>query len=130
MDLRLLHGVAYGHSWFGGYGFCRGSFGVTEQNYNEAIEILGSLVLDDIARDLSKTKYHKDVKQMISFYRDMSESETHIITIRDLLRFMLTVKSHRPVSKITVTCSSNAASATDSPSCSTSSLMSRNPTKQ
>ncbi|AET01834.2 PHD finger protein MALE meiocyte DEATH-like protein [Medicago truncatula] len=39
-----------------GYGFCRGSFGVTEQNYNEAIETLGSLVLDDIARDLSKTK--------------------------------------------------------------------------
>lgn len=29
---------------------------MTEQNYNEAIETLGSLVLDDIARDLSKTK--------------------------------------------------------------------------
>lgn len=56
--LRLFHWVAYGHSCFGrwGYGFCRGSFGVTEQNYNEAIETLGSLVLDDIARDLSKTK--------------------------------------------------------------------------
>lgn len=97
MDLRLLHGVAYGHSWFGrwGYGFCRGSFGVTEQNYDEAIETLGSLVLDDIVRDLSKTKYQKDFKQMIRFYRDMSE--THIITLRELLRFMLTVKSRRPV---------------------------------
>jgi len=103
---------------------------VTEQNYNEAIETLGSLVLDDIPRDLSKTKYHKDVKQMIRFYRDMSESETHIITVRERLRFMLTVKSHRPVSKITVTFSSNAASATDSPSCSTLAFMSRNSTKQ
>ena len=27
MDLRLLYGVAYGHTWFGrwGYRFCRGS---------------------------------------------------------------------------------------------------------
>ncbi|WJX16233.1 hypothetical protein P8452_06290 [Trifolium repens] len=42
MDLRLLHGVAYGHSWFGrwGYKFYRGSFGVTEENYYyEAMEI-------------------------------------------------------------------------------------------
>ncbi|KAK2379323.1 RING/FYVE/PHD zinc finger superfamily protein [Trifolium repens] len=91
MDLRLLHGVAYGHSWFGrwGYKFYRGSFGVTEENYYEAMEILGSLVLDDIVRDLSKTKYHKDIKQMIRFYRDMSE--TRIVTIRELLRFMLNI---------------------------------------
>ncbi|PNX95928.1 PHD finger protein male meiocyte death 1-like [Trifolium pratense] len=130
MDLRLLHGVAYGHSWFGrwGYKFCRGSFGVTEENYYEAIETLGSLVLDDIVRDLSKTKYHKDIKQMIRFYRDMSE--TRIVTIRELLRFMLTVKSRHTVSKITVTySSSDAASAADSPPCSTSACMSRNSTK-
>lgn len=45
MDLRLLHGVAYGHSWFGrwGYRFCQGSFGVTEHNYERALEILSSL---------------------------------------------------------------------------------------
>ncbi|KAK2385967.1 RING/FYVE/PHD zinc finger superfamily protein [Trifolium repens] len=91
MDLRLLHGVAYGHSWFGrwGYKICRGSFGVTAQNYYEPMETLGSLVLDDIVRDLSKTKYHKDIKQMICFYRDMSE--TQIVTIRELLRFMLNI---------------------------------------
>ncbi|KAK2423504.1 RING/FYVE/PHD zinc finger superfamily protein [Trifolium repens] len=91
MDLRLLHGVAYGHSWFGrwGYKICRGSFGVTAQNYYEPMETLGSLVLDDIVRDLSKTKYRKDIKQMICFYRDMSE--TQIVTIRELLRFMLNI---------------------------------------
>ncbi|KAK7300663.1 hypothetical protein RJT34_11511 [Clitoria ternatea] len=109
MDLRLLHGVAYGHSWFGrwGYRFCRGSFGVTENSYYEAIETLGSLELDVIAKDLSKTKYHKEIKQMVRYYRDMSE--TQIITFRDLLRFMLTVKSSRaPVSKITATSSASA----------------------
>jgi vacuolar-type H+-ATPase subunit C/Vma6 len=53
------------------------------------MEILGSLVLDDIVRDLSKTKYHKDIKQMIRFYRDMSE--IRIVTIRELLRFMFNI---------------------------------------
>ncbi|MED6155020.1 hypothetical protein PIB30_001702 [Stylosanthes scabra] len=102
MDLRLLHGVAYGHSWFGrwGYKFCRGSFGVTGQTYYEAIEGLGSLELDEIMRDLSKTKFHKEIKQIIRNYRDMSE--TQITTLRDLLRFMLTVKSRVPLSKITI----------------------------
>ncbi|XP_061357149.1 PHD finger protein MALE MEIOCYTE DEATH 1-like [Gastrolobium bilobum] len=105
MDLRLLHGVAYGHSWFGrwGYRFCRGSFGVTEQKYYEAIEALATLELEKIVKDFSKTNclLHKEIKQMIRYYRDMSEAQ--IITIRDLLRFMLTVRSRSraPVSKIT-----------------------------
>ncbi|CAL0315703.1 unnamed protein product [Lupinus luteus] len=105
MDLRLLHGVAYGHSWFGrwGYRFFRGSFGVTEKGYYEAIESLGSLELGKIARDLSKAKHGKEIKQMIQCYRDMSD--TQITTLRDLLRFMLTVKPRAPVTKITVTCS-------------------------
>lgn len=130
MDLRLLHGVAYGHSWFGrwGYRFCRGSFGVTEENYYEAIETLGSLALDEIVRDLSKTKSHKEIKQMIRCYRDMSE--TQILTIRELLRFMLTVKSRAPpVTKITLTSCSPSAGGTSSCSSSSSAFMSRNSTK-
>lgn len=120
MDLRLLHGVAYGHCWFGrwGYRFCRGSFGVTEENYSQAIETLGSLELDEIVQDLSKTKHHKEIKQMVRSYRDMSESQ--IITIRDLLRFMLTIKSRAPKSKVTVTSSAAATS---------SAFISRNSTK-
>ncbi|KAL1308275.1 hypothetical protein HN51_050209 [Arachis hypogaea] len=120
MDLRLLHGVAYGHSWFGrwGYKFCRGSFGVTGQTYYEAIEGLGSLELDEIVRDLSKTKCHKEIKQIIRSYRDMSE--TQITTLRDLLRFMLTVKSRVPMSKISITLGAPPSSA----------FISRNSTKQ
>ncbi|KAK4275005.1 hypothetical protein QN277_018151 [Acacia crassicarpa] len=93
MDLRLLHGVAYGHSWFGrwGYRFCRGSFGVTEHNYNAAIELLSSLELDEVVQCFGNTTCHKEIKQIIRHYRDMSE--TQLITIKDLLRFMLTVKS-------------------------------------
>ncbi|EEF28910.1 PHD finger protein MALE MEIOCYTE DEATH 1 [Ricinus communis] len=93
MDLRLLYGVAYGHSWFGrwGYKFCRGSFGVTEHNYNSAIEILSSLALNKIIQDFSNTNEYKEMKQMIDYYRNLSE--TQLITFRDLLRFMLTIKS-------------------------------------
>lgn len=93
MDLRLLHGVAYGHPWFGrwGYKFCHGSFGVAEHNYNRAIEILSSLELDNIMQDFRDTNKWRQIKQIIHYYRNMSE--TQLITLKDLLRFMLTFKS-------------------------------------
>ncbi|KAK4804269.1 hypothetical protein SAY86_004086 [Trapa natans] len=91
MDLRLLYGVAYGHSWFGrwGYRFLRGSFGVKEKNHQKAVELLSSLRLERIIEEF--TGQSKEIKKIVQHYRDMSE--TTLITIRDLLRFMLTVKS-------------------------------------
>lgn len=64
MDLRLLYGVAYGHSWFGrwGYRFCRGSFGVAEHNSISAIELLSSLELEVIIEDFGKTDKTKAEK--------------------------------------------------------------------
>ncbi|CAI5969881.1 unnamed protein product [Closterium sp. NIES-65] len=39
LDLRLLHGLAYGHSWYGrwGYRFGKGCYGVTEDVYKHAL---------------------------------------------------------------------------------------------
>ncbi|OWM84971.1 hypothetical protein CDL15_Pgr027758 [Punica granatum] len=93
MDLRLLYGVAYGHSWFGrwGYRFLRGSFGVKENKYCKAIELLSSLELEKILEEFRGRKQSKEIKTIVQFYRDMSEAT--LITIRDLLRFILTVKS-------------------------------------
>ncbi|KAL3527434.1 hypothetical protein ACH5RR_012090 [Cinchona calisaya] len=93
MDLRLLHGVAYGHPWFGrwGYRFCHGSFGVKEHHYERAIEGLSSLKLDKVIHDFSFTERCKEIKLIISCYRELSE--TNLITIRDLFRFMLALKS-------------------------------------
>ncbi|XAR73574.1 hypothetical protein NMG60_11007585 [Bertholletia excelsa] len=93
MDLRLLHGVAYGHPWFGrwGYRFCHGSFGVTENKYERAIEILSSLELDIIVQDYRRTCLYRDIKHIIRYYRDTSEIQ--LVTIRDLIRFMLSFKS-------------------------------------
>lgn len=98
MDLRLLHGIAYGHPWFGrwGYRFSRGSFGVTEHQYERAIEVLSSLQLDMIIDDFSFTKICTEVKHIIGCYRDLSE--TNLMTIQDLLKFMLALKS-RPQMK-------------------------------
>ncbi|XP_059624625.1 PHD finger protein MALE MEIOCYTE DEATH 1-like [Cornus florida] len=93
MDLRLLYGVTYGNSWFGrwGYKFCHGSYGVNKHNYESAIDVLSSLELDKIIKDFAHTKQCRDVKQIIGCYRDLSK--TQLITIRDILRFILSHKS-------------------------------------
>lgn len=102
MDIRLLHGIAYGHPWFGrwGYRFYHGSFGVKDHHYNRALEILSSLKLDKIIEDFAQTEQYKEIKRIIRHYRDLSE--TQLITIRDVLKFMLTVKSSTPTQKKTI----------------------------
>ncbi|CAM8946102.1 unnamed protein product [Rhodiola kirilowii] len=90
MELRLLHIIAYGKSWYGewGYKFCRGSFGVTEQKYNRSIELLTSL---DISKVLSDFSGDEVLNKIIRCYKD--ECETQLTTISELLDFMLAYKS-------------------------------------
>ncbi|PIN01011.1 PHD Zn-finger protein [Handroanthus impetiginosus] len=104
MDLRLLYGVAYGTSWFGkwGYRFCRGSFGVKEHNYERAMDILSSLELDEVIDDCSLTNGCTTIKQVIQQYRNMSENS--LVTIRDLFRFMLSLKSTASIARYSTTC--------------------------
>jgi hypothetical protein len=97
MDLRLLYGVGYGHSWYGkwGYKFCRGGFGVSEHDYYGAMQDLSSLELDQIVKDFSDTDKCREINQIFRHYRDMSEAQ--LLTLNDLLGFMLTIRSHAPV---------------------------------
>ncbi|KAL3845091.1 hypothetical protein ACJIZ3_002494 [Penstemon smallii] len=92
-DLRLLYGVAYGSSWFSswGYRFCLGSFGVKEHNYETAIEILSSLKLDHVIKELTLTNGLTHIEQLIQHYRELSQ--TNVVTVRDLFKFMLSLKS-------------------------------------
>ncbi|KAK9689745.1 hypothetical protein RND81_09G078100 [Saponaria officinalis] len=94
MELRLLHGIAYGRPWFGrwGYKFSHGCFGVQAHHYQRAVEILSSLDFDDLV--LSMPKENPEVQRIISSYRQ--KSETRLITLRDLLKFMLSQKSNTP----------------------------------
>ncbi|KAF7129926.1 hypothetical protein RHSIM_Rhsim10G0196600 [Rhododendron simsii] len=93
MDFRLLHGVAYGHTWFGrwGYRFCNGSFGITQTKYEEAVHFVSSLQLENMMNDDRNPCLHKSFKRIIRYYQSLSE--TSLITIRDLLRFSLTLTS-------------------------------------
>uniref|UniRef100_A0A6N2NLL5 Zinc finger PHD-type domain-containing protein n=1 Tax=Salix viminalis TaxID=40686 RepID=A0A6N2NLL5_SALVM len=97
MDLRLLHGVAYGRTWFGkwGYNFSRGSFGVTRQKYERAIQILSSLDVSTIIHDFINKRQGELVKRIINIYRDASE--TRLVTISDLFQFMLALNSTPPI---------------------------------
>ncbi|CAI9276253.1 unnamed protein product [Lactuca saligna] len=92
MDLRLLYGISYGHTWFGrwDYKFCHGSFGVTKEKYEQALQILSTLELNNIIQDLKNCS----IKKTISRYRDLSE--TQLATIRDLFRFMISLKFRTP----------------------------------
>ena len=111
MDLSLLHAVTYGYPCFGrwGYRFCHGSFGVIKQNSKWAIDILSSLELDKIITDFAYTKQYRDVKQIMNSYRDLSE--TQLITIRDLLRFSLTLKSEAPPQRKSATAATVSSSS-------------------
>ncbi|CAM8956618.1 unnamed protein product [Rhodiola kirilowii] len=90
MDIRLLNGIALGYSWFGrwGYRFHRGSFGVTEKEYDSAVEVLSSIQLDKVISDFSECT---EIKQLIRYYTDLSEEV--LLTIRDVLKFMLALKA-------------------------------------
>lgn len=97
VDLRLLYGLAYGHSWFGiwGYRFCLGSFGVKEPDYRRAIDILYSLEIDgEFLKPCPIGGYAQMVKQIIHHYRLLSQ--TQLVTVGDLFRFMLTIKASSP----------------------------------
>ncbi|GMN37330.1 hypothetical protein TIFTF001_042625 [Ficus carica] len=58
MELRLLYGVAYGHSWFGkcSYSFGHGGFGINESHYRKALGALSTLNLDGFIDDFKETE--------------------------------------------------------------------------
>ncbi|CAN1351656.1 PHD finger protein MALE MEIOCYTE DEATH 1 [Linum perenne] len=91
MDLRLLYGVAYGHPWVGkwGYRFNRGSFGVSDQNYYRALEILSSLQIDPIV----EADGGKELNRIVRYYRDLSR--TQLVKLGEFIRFMLDSKPCR-----------------------------------
>ncbi|KAL6566310.1 hypothetical protein OROGR_001925 [Orobanche gracilis] len=94
IDWNLIHGAAYGKSWFEkwGYKFIRhGKPGITEHKYNAAVRFLSSLSLDKIITDTKKKKNKDKIREMIDVYRTLSE--TPLVTVGDLLKFMLLFQS-------------------------------------
>ncbi|KAJ0546888.1 putative chromatin regulator PHD family [Helianthus annuus] len=94
MDLRLIHGAAYGQSWFGnwGYQFGRGSFGVTQQMYQKSLEALQNIPLCILAHHIGTS----NMEIPILFSRYQTLSSRSLLTLGDLLRFMLDLKHRLP----------------------------------
>ncbi|XP_042490006.1 PHD finger protein PERSISTENT TAPETAL CELL 1 [Macadamia integrifolia] len=97
MDLRLIHGVAYGEPWFSrwGYRFGHGSFGVTQLMYQKAIEAIQGMPLCLLVHHLGSSNH--EIPVILHRYQMMSSSS--LLTLGHLFHFMLQLKSHLPQEK-------------------------------
>lgn len=94
MELRLLHGLAYGEPWFGrwGYKFGRGTFCVTQPMNQKAIEAIQGMPLRLLIHELGTSNH--DVGVILSRYQALSDHS--LISLGDLFHFMLELKSRLP----------------------------------
>ncbi|KAL0296535.1 UNVERIFIED_CONTAM: PHD finger protein PERSISTENT TAPETAL CELL 1 [Sesamum radiatum] len=97
MDLRLLHAVAYGKPWFGhwDYTFGRGSYGVSQEMYLNAVKAIQNIPLSLIAHQLGFQSFQQnDIQILLPRYQLLSGHS--LITVGDLFHFMLELKFRIP----------------------------------
>ncbi|XP_077230809.1 RING/FYVE/PHD zinc finger superfamily protein [Tasmannia lanceolata] len=101
MDLRLIHGVAYGEPWFGcwGYKFGLGSYGVTQQMHLKAIEALRGMPLGLLVNHFGNSNH--EIPTIVARYQSMSSHSLQ--TLGHLIRFMLEIRTHLPSEALTTT---------------------------
>ncbi|GER37148.1 RING/FYVE/PHD zinc finger superfamily protein [Striga asiatica] len=99
MDLRLLHTVAYGKSWFGDwdYVFGRGTFGINYETYQSAVKAIQNIPLSPIATH-QLTFSNTEVQTILSRYQILSGHS--LVTLGDLFHFMLQLKLRIPKENI------------------------------
>lgn len=95
LELRLLHAVAYGESWYGrwGYKFGHGSFGISPRMYVKAIEAIREMPLSVMGQHFEGVD--QDVLSIIALYQRISGQSLQ--TVGDLIRFMMELKVRLPV---------------------------------
>ncbi|KAI3865397.1 hypothetical protein MKX03_021628 [Papaver bracteatum] len=109
MDLRLIHGVAFNESWFGrwGYGFGRGSFGVTQPMYQKAIEAVQSIPLCLLIQHLDSS--YQEILVIFSKYQSLSGNP--LLTLGHIFRFMQELKERLQPDICNISSSNNTTSA-------------------
>ncbi|WOG98545.1 hypothetical protein DCAR_0417889 [Daucus carota subsp. sativus] len=87
LEFRLLHAITKGHPWYGdwGYEFGAGSFGLTVDAYNMAVETLSNTPLSIFTSQGRKPRTR--LQDLISIYQSISEDE--LVNIRDLFCFLM-----------------------------------------
>ncbi|KAK8454155.1 hypothetical protein SEVIR_5G406000v4 [Setaria viridis] len=87
MDYRLLHAVTSGHPWYGewGYKFGAGSFALTSETYQNAVDMLSSIQLALYFSNRSPIR--TPLQNTIALYWALSDRQ--LVTLRDLFRFIM-----------------------------------------
>ena len=111
LHLRVIHAVAYNHSWYGrwGYTFERGSYGNDQNDYNEALEALQSVPLDSVRGDCTENSGLVEVLNRYAAVDGTSSKAAastvvqaaDLETIQDLFRHMLELlrSKHRSINR-------------------------------
>uniref|UniRef100_J3MXZ6 Zinc finger PHD-type domain-containing protein n=1 Tax=Oryza brachyantha TaxID=4533 RepID=J3MXZ6_ORYBR len=99
MELRLLHGVAYGESWFGrwGYRYGRRSYGVGLPSYQQSLHALSSMPLCVLVPPLSC--FSQELPMVVTNSRAISGHK--LLSLGNLLRFMLELRPRLPATSVT-----------------------------
>lgn len=94
LELRLLHAVGSGESWYGkwGYKFGYGSFGITQQMYIKAVEAIREMPLSSMAQHFEGVD--QEVLAIIALYQRISGQSLQ--TLGDLVRFIMDLKVNSP----------------------------------
>lgn len=95
LEYRLLHAIIKGHPWYGdwGYEFATGSFALTLDAYNLAVEKLSTLPLSTF---LAQRRFPSCIRDIILRYQSLSERE--LLNIRDLFSFLIKLIHDAPKS--------------------------------
>ena len=94
MELRLLHAVAYGDSWFArwGYRFGRERYGVTLQAYQRSIETIRCLPLCLLVPCYGIS--HQELASIVAKYQAIAGHA--LISLGHLFQFMMELKERLP----------------------------------
>lgn len=86
MEYRLLHAVTAGHPWYGdwGYKFGSGSYALTAQAYQEAVDTLSSMPLSFFFSHSRSPR--ASLQNTISLYWSLAERKLE--TVRDLFCYI------------------------------------------
>lgn len=91
MELRLVHGLAYGEPWFGrwGYKFEHGSYGITRQMYHRSLEALRALPISLLHPYLGYDRTSIAAKYQAA-------SARALLNLGDLFRCMIELRARLP----------------------------------
>ncbi|KAJ7975546.1 PHD finger protein family [Quillaja saponaria] len=87
LEYRLLHAITGGNPWYGdwGYEFGSGSYALTLDVYNSAVETLSCIPLSSFLSQGRKPRSR--LQDIISYYQSLSERE--LVNIGDLFCFLM-----------------------------------------